>query len=144
MLTNVQWLPTTVPLKPIVLMVLDHSSVHVNLDLLATVKHVKVCRICLFIYHHNCNIHVRPWPWNPEFLQHVVVLHFSLCRKSRVSTICYSSTTLLYVWKCGIVLQTRDYFNSVLSSTLLYVWKCDKLGIMLPMDGVTRPLSFCT
>ena len=42
MWTNVQWLPTTVPLMPIVLMLWDHFIVHVNLDLLAMVKHVKV------------------------------------------------------------------------------------------------------
>ena len=42
MWTNVQWLHTTVPLTPIVLMLWDHFSVHVNLDLLAMVDNVKV------------------------------------------------------------------------------------------------------
>ena len=42
MWTNVRWLSTTVPLTPIVLMLWDHFSVHVNLDSLAMVKHVEV------------------------------------------------------------------------------------------------------
>lgn len=42
MSTNVQQLLTTVPLSPIVLMLWDHSSVHVNLDSPAIVKLVKV------------------------------------------------------------------------------------------------------
>ena len=72
---------------------------------------------------------------------------------------CHSllSSTLLEVWKCGILRQTRDYFTHfpwpetlVILYLVLHFWKCgsveycDKLGIISPISPDLKPLSFFT